>query len=207
MSQTLIKNLKTQLKNNHDEIWKLKVKIHKKTKINNSINTNDNSINTNDNSNKIIKYNKKIEILNNEKEELIKKLNVEKTKYRKHKISKPVQFPSLYTKISNELAIFMDVSLDTYVNKSNIIKFIMNYVKINDLWDKNNNDRFRRILPDEKLTTILNLNDDTIVSFANILQLIRHIFIKDDDNEPCAYSVSSINGSCTPFHIWRKNEM
>ena len=82
--------------------------------------------------------------------------------------------------ISNELSNFMGISTDTECARTDVTKFICNYIKENSL---RNNDNKQIINPDDKLKNILGItDDDTLVTYFNIQRFMNHHFIKNKNN-------------------------
>ena len=78
----------------------------------------------------------------------------------------------LYKKrVADELYKFMDISSNTYMSNKEVTQYILNYVKINDLQRDN-----KFIFLDDKLKTLLNIQDDGVVTYLNIQKYIYNLF-------------------------------
>ena len=77
--------------------------------------------------------------------------------------------------ISSEMAEFLGVSSDVEIARNKVTSLINKYIVENDL--RNESDK-RKILPDEKLTILLNLKGDEELSYFNLQKYMKHHFIK-----------------------------
>lgn len=102
---------------------------------------------------------------------------------QKQKRKKIVRAPSGFAKpslISNELSSFMGLGENTMIARTDVTKFIINYIKENDLQKKE--DR-RYIIADSKLKKLLYITEDSPeLSYFNIQKFMNHHFIKKDKN-------------------------
>ena len=110
---------------------------------------------------------------------IVKELKVVQKQKRKKIVRAPSGFakPSL---ISNELSSFMGLGENTMIARTEVTKFIINYIKENELQKKE--DR-RYIIPDSKLKKLLYITEDSPeLSYFNIQKFMNHHFIKKDKN-------------------------
>ena len=77
--------------------------------------------------------------------------------------------------ISSEMAEFLGISSDIEIARNEVTSLINKYIVENDL--RNESDK-RKILPDEKLTNLLNLKGDEELSYFNLQKYMKHHFIK-----------------------------
>jgi chromatin remodeling complex protein RSC6 len=75
------------------------------------------------------------------------------------------------TRISDELAAFLNKPLGTEMARTDVTKEINQYVKSNNLKDAEDG---RKILPDAKLTTLLKLGKDDKLTFFNLQRFMKH---------------------------------
>jgi len=110
---------------------------------------------------------------------IVRELKVVQKQKRKKIVRSPSGFakPSL---ISNELSSFMGLGENTMIARTDVTKFIINYIKENDLQKKE--DR-RYIIADSKLKKLLYITEDSPeLSYFNIQKFMNHHFIKKDKN-------------------------
>jgi chromatin remodeling complex protein RSC6 len=69
------------------------------------------------------------------------------------------------SKVSDDLCIFMNKPIGTLISRPDATKYLINYIKINNLYMSH--DR-RYILCDEVLRSLLGVSVDTDVSFFNL---------------------------------------
>lgn len=91
--------------------------------------------------------------------------------------------PSGFTKpvkLSDSLCDFMGVAHGTTLPRTNVTKYINEYIKTNNLQDPSDK---RHILPDDKLKTILDLSgrEDSHITYFNMQTFIKHHFSKVDE--------------------------
>lgn len=77
-------------------------------------------------------------------------------------------------KISEELALFMGKSIEETVSRVDVTKFVCKYIKDNNL--QNVNDR-RLIIVDDKLSTIINLQESIPLTFYNLQIYLKKHFV------------------------------
>jgi chromatin remodeling complex protein RSC6 len=81
--------------------------------------------------------------------------------------------------VSNDLANFLGKEPGTTVARTEVTKFVCNYIRQNDLTNENNK---RVINPDDKLKTLLGVNDDTVVTYFNLQRFMNRHFVKNDSS-------------------------
>ncbi len=89
----------------------------------------------------------------------------EKNERKRQKQNKKPSGFALPTKISDELCLFMDKEVNTMVARTDVTRFIISYIKSKDLQNPSNR---KLILPDDKLKTLLHLDDTVVLSFFNL---------------------------------------
>ena len=77
--------------------------------------------------------------------------------------------------ISPELAKFLGVAADTKMARTDVTKMITSYVKEHKLQASDNG---RRIIPDSKLKSLLNVSDKEEVTYFNLQKYMKHHFVK-----------------------------
>lgn len=82
--------------------------------------------------------------------------------------------------ISKELCEFMGKDTGATVARTEVTKFICNYIKQNSLV---NDDNKREIKPDNKLKHLLGTDNDTVVTYFNIQRFMNKHFIKKTSNQ------------------------
>jgi chromatin remodeling complex protein RSC6 len=75
------------------------------------------------------------------------------------------------TRISDELAVFLNKPQGCEMARTDVTKEINQYVKSNNLKDAEDG---RKILPDTKLTTLLKLGKDDKLTFFNLQRYMKH---------------------------------
>lgn len=98
----------------------------------------------------------------------------------KRKKSKGARAPSGFVKptaISKELAKFLDVAEDTKIARTDVTKMITSYVKKHKLQAPSNG---RMILPDKKLTNLLNCKSSDEVTYFNLQKYMKPHFVKTE---------------------------
>ena len=83
--------------------------------------------------------------------------------------------PSL---ISDELAIFLGKPFGTITKRTDVSSEINTYIQENGLQDPQNS---RKIIPDEKLRTLLRINEGDELTYFNLQRYMKHHFIKRVD--------------------------
>lgn len=79
------------------------------------------------------------------------------------------------TLISDELAAFLGKSSGSEVARTAVSKEIHDYIRSNQLQDKDNG---RKINPDSKLAALLNIQSDDELTYFNLQRFMKHHFIK-----------------------------
>ena len=81
--------------------------------------------------------------------------------------------------ISTELCSFMNKPPGTKVARTDVTKYLINYIKEHKLQDRTNK---KTICPDNKLNNILKCNDNSVepITFFSIQRLMNRHFIKYD---------------------------
>jgi len=80
--------------------------------------------------------------------------------------------------ISKDLCDFLGKVQGATVARTEVTKFVCNYVKENSLA---NTDNKRVIKPDDKLKNLLGTDDDTVVTYFNIQRFMNKHFIKKNE--------------------------
>lgn len=84
------------------------------------------------------------------------------------------------TNITDELACFLEITPDTEITRNEVIKKIHQYIRINNLQDKNNR---RKILLDEKLTNLLRITENEELNYFNLQKYLSSHFIKTTEKK------------------------
>ena len=79
------------------------------------------------------------------------------------------------TKVTKELCEFMKKEEGTEIARTEVTKALVNYIKDNNLENKHNN---KIICPDEKLKTLLTVNDTEELTYFNIQKFMNKHFVK-----------------------------
>lgn len=79
------------------------------------------------------------------------------------------------TKISDELAVFLDKPLGYEMARTQVTKEINNYIRVNGLQDKENG---RHIIPDNKLSGLLKITKDDELTYFNLQRYMSPHFPK-----------------------------
>jgi chromatin remodeling complex protein RSC6 len=79
------------------------------------------------------------------------------------------------TLISNELAEFLGKTIGTEMARTDVSKEINAYITAHDLQDKKNG---RQINADEKLSKLLRLSKEDVLTYFNLQRYMKHHFIK-----------------------------
>ena len=96
------------------------------------------------------------------------------------KKSKGLRKPSGFVKpakISNELANFLNQPHGTELARTEVTKVINSYIRANNLQDPTNG---RKILPDKKLTDLLNVKKEDELTYFNLQRYMSPHFAKKD---------------------------
>ena len=118
------------------------------------------------------------------KEKTIKILNTLKSLQKdlekeKKIIKKPSKKPSGFAmkgKISEELCNFMNLPNETEIARTDATKYLIDYIKSNNLQDKSNKSN---IIPDDILKTLLKIEDNETLTYFNIQKKMNIHFIKN----------------------------
>lgn len=109
-----------------------------------------------------------------ERKDLLKKSNKNNKKKKKKNSLSGFAVP---TKITNELAEFLNLDKDIEISRTDVTSLICKYIKDNNL---QNPDNKKIILPDEKLKKLFHgyLSDEDQLEFFNIQSYLKYHFIK-----------------------------
>lgn len=80
------------------------------------------------------------------------------------------------TRISDELALFLNKTLGTEMARTDVSKEINGYIQANSLQDKSNG---RKINADAKLSTLLKITPEDELTYFNLQRYMKHHFIKE----------------------------
>jgi hypothetical protein len=80
------------------------------------------------------------------------------------------------TRITNELATFLGKSHGTLIARTEVSREINKYIRAHSLQDKSNG---RKIIPDEKLSALLNISANDELTYFNLQKFMKHHFIKE----------------------------
>jgi chromatin remodeling complex protein RSC6 len=80
------------------------------------------------------------------------------------------------TRITNELATFLGKSHGTLIARTEVSREINKYIRAHSLQDKSNG---RKIIPDEKLSALLNISAKDELTYFNLQKFMKHHFIKE----------------------------
>ena len=98
--------------------------------------------------------------------------------YSKKKKNKGTRAPSGFvkpTKISDELAKFLSKESGIMMARTDVTKEMTNYIRENKLQDKDNG---RKIIPDEKLSKLLNIDNSVELTYFNLQKYMSPHFEK-----------------------------
>ena len=109
----------------------------------------------------------------------MKKQPVEKDKKKPSGFAKP-------SKITNELCEFMNKEEGTTMARTDVTKTIIEYIKKNNLQQMDNK---QIIQPDEKLKTLLGINEDDKLTYFTLQKYMNKHFVKNKTNEAKIESV------------------
>jgi chromatin remodeling complex protein RSC6 len=84
------------------------------------------------------------------------------------------------TLITDELASFLGKELGTKMARTAVSKEINLYIREHKLQDAHNG---RRIIPDDRLTVLLKLNQGEELTYFNLQKYMKHHFIKEEKKE------------------------
>ena len=103
-----------------------------------------------------------------------KQMNKQLEKFKERKGKKPSGFAQA-SKISKELCDFMNIPAGTEMARTDVTKFIIQYIKDNKLQSETEK---KQIIPDDKLKALLKPTDDEVMTFFNIQKFMNQHFIK-----------------------------
>ena len=118
-------------------------------------------------------YQKEIVLISKKKQ--MKQLEREAKKNRNKGNRKASGF-AVPTKISSDLCKFMGQPEGTELARTEVTKYIIQYIKDNKLPDKHNK---KIIKPDKQLKNLLQTSDDEVVSYFNIQKYMNKHFVKN----------------------------
>ena len=90
------------------------------------------------------------------------------------------------TRISDELASFLDKPVGTEMARTSVTRDINAYIRLNNLQDKENG---RKIIPDKKLATLLKITSSDELTYFNLQRYMSSHFAKSVKAEPVAVDV------------------
>ena len=100
---------------------------------------------------------------------------VERERKKKRKKSKKLSGFAVPTEISDELCDFMKKDKNQLVARTEVTRYIIKYVKDNDLQNKENG---QIINPDDELKKLLNVGEDDKLTYFNIQKFMTRHFHK-----------------------------
>ena len=111
-----------------------------------------------------------------ERKDLLKKSSKNNKKKKKKNSLSGFAVP---TKITNELAEFLNLDNDIEISRTDVTSLICKYIKDNNL---QNPDNKKIIVPDERLKKLFNgyLSENDQLEFFNIQSYLKYHFIKED---------------------------
>ena len=127
-----------------------------------------------------------ITALSNQLKSLEKTVKKEIKQHKKEvtkKMSKGNRKPSGFaaaSPISKDLCDFMGKEHGTSIARTEVTKFICSYIEQNSLA---NNENKRVIKPDDKLKSLLGIDEETVVTYFNIQRFMNRHFIKKSIEE------------------------
>lgn len=77
--------------------------------------------------------------------------------------------------ISDELAVFLGKEVGSEMARTDVSKMLNTYIRENNLKDKTNG---RHIIPDDKLSVLLKLSKDDVLTYFNLQRFMKPHFIK-----------------------------
>ena len=110
--------------------------------------------------------------------------NVKKDKKEKPKTKRAPSGFAKPTKVTKELCSFMDKPEGTEIARTEVTKALVSYIKTNNLVESSN-DAKKIIVPDEKLKTLLGINNNelTDLTYFNIQKYMnKHFYNKDKES-------------------------
>lgn len=110
--------------------------------------------------------------------------NVKKDKKEKPKTKRAPSGFAKPTKVTKELCSFMDKPEGTEIARTEVTKALVSYIKTNNLVESGD-DAKKKIVPDEKLKTLLGINNDelTDLTYFNIQKYMNKHFYNNKDKE------------------------
>jgi len=117
---------------------------------------------------------------NVKKEMKLMKKNVEKSKNKGNK--KPSGFAKP-TKVTDELCVFMNEKEGSTIARTDVTKALIEYIAKHNLQFNENK---QIIIPDEKLKTLLGINDGDKVTYFTLQKYMNKHFIKSDEQNSSA---------------------
>jgi len=118
----------------------------------------------------------KTKLLEKSIQKKLKQLRKEQKKTIKNKMKKKPSGFALPCSITNELCNFINKPVGTKIARTDVTRYIIDYIKKNNLQNPNNR---RFILPDEKLHKLLNLDSGDKITYFNIQRYMNKHFIKE----------------------------
>ena len=109
----------------------------------------------------------------------VKQAEKDKNEKKRQKQNKKPSGFALPTKISDDLCEFMSKEKGSLVARTDVTRFIINYIKTNDLQDPKNR---KYILPDNDLKKLLHISDEEL-SFFNLQKYMNCHFHKKASGE------------------------
>ena len=107
---------------------------------------------------------------------------VKKDKNEKPKIKRAPSGFAKPTKVTKELCSFMDKPEGTEIARTEVTKALVSYIKTNNLYEKGQ-DAKKKIIPDEKLKTLLGINNETTdLTYFNIQKYMNKHFKPTDSS-------------------------
>jgi chromatin remodeling complex protein RSC6 len=110
--------------------------------------------------------------------------NVKKDKKEKPKTKRAPSGFAKPTKVTKELCSFMDKPEGTEIARTEVTKALVSYIKTNNLVESGD-DAKKKIVPDEKLKTLLGINNDELsdLTYFNIQKYMnKHFYNKDKES-------------------------
>ena len=93
---------------------------------------------------------------------------------KSQKVNKPKGI-AMPTRVTNELCIFMEKPINTKIARTDASKYLMQYIKTNNLFDANNK---KIIVPDSKLLSFIgNIENKEEITYFNIQKHLNKHFI------------------------------
>ncbi len=111
-----------------------------------------------------------------------RELTASRKALEKKKQRKANRKPSGFAKpspISNELSAFMSKETGVEVARTEVTRFIIDYIKTNDLQNPNNR---KQIIPNETLKKLLDVKDGDEVTYFNLQKLMNRHFMTAKEN-------------------------